>query len=130
MVFIMSNKLIDQIGISRLSGKQKLVLYSTFVLLLSLSLTVYQVKREQEIRSRAQVASFRFISWGDTKSGTNLLSELSDQAAGFNPVLTIYSGDLEGISIELLPVSVLFNLEDGQPLFMIELLSLALWSTF
>jgi hypothetical protein len=39
----------------------------------------------------------------------------------------VYSGSLDGFSIEILPVSLLFNLEDGQPLFMIELLSLALW---
>ena len=40
----------------------------------------------------------------------------------------VYSGNLDGFSIEILPVSLLFNLEDGQFLFMIELLSLALWS--
>ena len=42
----------------------------------------------------------------------------------------IHSGNMEGFSIELLPVSVLFNLEDGQPLLMIELLSLVIWPPF
>jgi hypothetical protein len=44
-------------------------------------------------------------------------------------ICPVHSGDLDGISIELLPVTVLFNLENGQLLFMLQLLSFALWPT-
>jgi parallel beta-helix repeat protein len=42
-------------------------------------------------------AAFRFVSWADTKSSTDALSELSDQAVQLDPVpkFTIYEGDLE-----------------------------------
>lgn len=43
----------------------------------------------------AQSNSFRFVSWGDTKSGRSALASLSNQAKLLNPVLTIYTGDLE-----------------------------------
>ena len=43
----------------------------------------------------AQTA-FRFVAWGDTKSDTGVLKSLSVQAKTLNPVLTLYSGDLEG----------------------------------
>jgi hypothetical protein len=39
-------------------------------------------------------------------------------------VSPLYSGDLEGVSVELLPFSVYFNLRTGEPLLMVELLSL------
>ncbi|MCC6752095.1 MAG: metallophosphoesterase [Deltaproteobacteria bacterium] len=38
--------------------------------------------------------SFRFIAWGDTKSGTSTLSALSNQALALNPKFTIYAGDM------------------------------------
>ena len=38
-------------------------------------------------------AGFRFIAWGDTKSGTATLTRLSNQAKSLNPIFTIYSGD-------------------------------------
>lgn len=37
----------------------------------------------------------RFIAWGDTKSDTNVLQNLSAQAKALNPSWTIYAGDLE-----------------------------------
>jgi hypothetical protein len=40
-------------------------------------------------------AAFRFVSWADTKSSTDALSELSDQAVQLSPAFTIYEGDLE-----------------------------------
>jgi hypothetical protein len=47
-------------------------------------------------QNQAQAAApFRFISWADTKSDTDILSALSDQAVGLNPAFTIYEGDLE-----------------------------------
>lgn len=39
--------------------------------------------------------SFSFITWADTKSGTVQLEQLSNQAASFNPVFTLFAGDLE-----------------------------------
>ncbi len=43
-----------------------------------------------------QTTSFRFVAWADTKSGTDVLSRLSDQVAALSPrpVFTIYPGDL------------------------------------
>jgi hypothetical protein len=38
--------------------------------------------------------SFRFVAWGDTKSGTADLADMSNQAKAFNPLFTIYAGDL------------------------------------
>ncbi len=40
-------------------------------------------------------SSFRFVGWADTKSDTDILSELSDQAIQLNPAFTVYPGDLE-----------------------------------
>ena len=42
----------------------------------------------------------------------------------------IYSGNIGGISIELLPLSVFFDLAGGQRVFMFELFSLAVWLPF
>jgi 3',5'-cyclic AMP phosphodiesterase CpdA len=39
--------------------------------------------------------SYTFLSWGDTKSGTSVLANLSNQAKKLNPAFTIYQGDLE-----------------------------------
>lgn len=39
----------------------------------------------------------------------------------------IHSGNIGGISIELLPLSVFFDLAGGQPVVMFELLSIAFW---
>jgi hypothetical protein len=39
-------------------------------------------------------------------------------------VSPLYSGDLQGVSVELLPFSVYFNLRTGEALLMLELLSL------
>ncbi len=39
--------------------------------------------------------SFRFVSWGDTKSARDELASLSNQAVLLNPNFTIYAGDLE-----------------------------------
>ncbi len=39
-------------------------------------------------------ATFRFVSWADTKSATSVLTALSNQVAALKPVLTIYSGDM------------------------------------
>ncbi|MBI5479663.1 MAG: metallophosphoesterase [Deltaproteobacteria bacterium] len=38
--------------------------------------------------------AFRFVAWGDTKSGTSVLIDLSTQAKAFNPAFTLYAGDL------------------------------------
>jgi len=46
-------------------------------------------------------SSFRFVSWGDTKSGTAGLAVLSNQAVLLNPVFTIYGGDLENSGFTL-----------------------------
>src|SRR3990167_5791138 len=43
----------------------------------------------------AQIPSFKFIAWGDTKSDINVLKNLSIQAKTLNPQFTIYAGDLE-----------------------------------
>jgi len=47
---------------------------------------------------------FRFVAWGDTKSGTAALAVLSNQAVTTNPAFTLYSGDLvpDNISNSLL----------------------------
>ncbi|UCF98547.1 MAG: hypothetical protein JSV89_03190 [Spirochaetaceae bacterium] len=45
-------------------------------------------------------------------------------------LVPIHSGNIGGISIEVLPVSVLFDLASGRPVFMFELLSLAFWLSF
>jgi hypothetical protein len=45
-------------------------------------------------RALADSSSFRFVSWGDTKTGLSVLASLSNQANSLNPVFTIYSGDL------------------------------------
>jgi len=42
----------------------------------------------------ADSSSFRFVSWGDTKTGLSALASLSNQANSLNPTFTIYSGDL------------------------------------
>jgi len=42
----------------------------------------------------AAQASFRFISWADTKDNTSVLTSLSNQAMSLSPAFTIYSGDL------------------------------------
>ena len=39
-------------------------------------------------------SSFRFVSWGDTKSGTSTLVAESNQLKTLNPNFTIYNGDL------------------------------------
>jgi hypothetical protein len=62
--------------------------FMAIILLTLLSLLILQRKVEA-------APSFRFVSWGDTKSGTQILSALSDQAVLLNPALTIYTGDLE-----------------------------------
>jgi hypothetical protein len=38
--------------------------------------------------------AFRFVSWGDTKTGTSALATLSNQAKALSPTFTIYTGDL------------------------------------
>lgn len=43
----------------------------------------------------AQISSFKFIAWGDTKGDTATLTRLSIQAKALNPAFTIYAGDLE-----------------------------------
>jgi acid phosphatase type 7 len=37
---------------------------------------------------------FRFISWGDTKSATSVLTALSNQAIALKPAFSLYSGDM------------------------------------
>jgi hypothetical protein len=44
---------------------------------------------------KPQVTPIRFISWGNTKTGTGILAVLSTQAQTYNPNFTIYTGDLE-----------------------------------
>lgn len=39
--------------------------------------------------------SFSFITWADTKSGIEMLGQLSNQAADYGPAFTLFSGDLE-----------------------------------
>ncbi len=39
--------------------------------------------------------SFRFVSWGDSRSGFPDLAVLSNQAKALNPDLTVFTGDLE-----------------------------------
>lgn len=41
------------------------------------------------------VRAFTFVAWGDTKSDTNVLKNLSPQVKALNPTLTIFPGDLE-----------------------------------
>ncbi len=45
----------------------------------------------------AAATSFRFVSWADTKTATQVLSDLSDQVTVLSPApaFTIYPGDLE-----------------------------------
>jgi hypothetical protein len=45
-------------------------------------------------------APFRFVSWGDTKSGTASLTAQSLQARALNPVFTIYCGDLQEVGFD------------------------------
>jgi hypothetical protein len=45
-------------------------------------------------RQAAAQASFRFISWADTKDSTSVLTSLSNQAVSLNPDFAIYPGDL------------------------------------
>jgi hypothetical protein len=40
-------------------------------------------------------ASFRFVSWADTKTGTAVLQGLSTQVRALGPAFTLYAGDLE-----------------------------------
>lgn len=47
-----------------------------------------------------QTEPFRFISWGDTKSGISVLASLSRQAKPFNPVFTLYMGDLQNYGFD------------------------------
>lgn len=70
---------------------------STFVACLSLILILTSVLLAFSIdKGRAEAAtSFRFVGWADTKSATEDLSTLSDQAVQLNPDFTIYPGDLE-----------------------------------
>jgi hypothetical protein len=42
----------------------------------------------------------------------------------------IYSGNMEGISIEAWPVSLFFDLSDGSTVFMLELISIAFWRPY
>lgn len=42
----------------------------------------------------ARAYAFTFAAWGDTKSDTSVLKNLSPQIKALNPVFTIYSGDL------------------------------------
>ncbi|OGO16239.1 MAG: hypothetical protein A2Z14_13720 [Chloroflexi bacterium RBG_16_48_8] len=59
-------------------------------------LAILVVIDQNQSQNQAQAAaSFRFISWADTKSDTDILSALSDQAVTLNPAFTIYEGDLE-----------------------------------
>ncbi len=37
--------------------------------------------------------AWRFVAWGDTKTGTATLTSLSPQVVNLNPVFTIYAGD-------------------------------------
>ncbi len=60
----------------------KKVLFVTFLFVLTITI------------SPKNVHAFRFISWGDTKSGTSTLSAESNQAKALNPVFTLYAGDL------------------------------------
>ena len=42
----------------------------------------------------ADSSSFRFVSWGDTRTALSVLASLSNQADSLNPTFTIYAGDL------------------------------------
>ena len=46
-------------------------------------------------RAKPLSPSFTFLSWGDTKSNTDTLAELSRQAKLLKPLFTLYTGDLE-----------------------------------
>ncbi len=59
-------------------------------------------------------SSFRFVSWADTKSARDELSELSDQAALLTPELTIYQGDLESSGFTLSGMNAWKEAMDGQ----------------
>ncbi len=61
---------------------------------LSEQMMASEKRPEQKLQpDKSQPTSFRFIAWGDTKSGTKVLSALSDQAVGFKPRFTLYTGD-------------------------------------
>ena len=47
------------------------------------------------IQSQQDKPPFRFVTWGDTKTGTDMLAAISDQARQLNPAFTLYLGDLE-----------------------------------
>jgi parallel beta-helix repeat protein len=59
-------------------------------------------------------AAFRFVSWADTKSSTDALSELSDQAVQLSPAFTIYEGDLESSGFTTSGMAAWKEAMDGQ----------------
>ena len=64
--------------------------FSIFILLLIVTVSSLSGKSP---RVQAKTNSFRFVAWGDTKSGLSAL--LSKQIAPLKPKFTLYSGDLE-----------------------------------
>ncbi len=76
-------------------NKQILKLFSIFILLY-----IFLV-----VGASNTSAYFRFVAWGDTKSGTSVLARLSNQikAMSTQPVFTLYGGDLisSGSTIDL-----------------------------
>lgn len=59
-------------------------------------------------------SSFMFVSWADTKSDTDILSALSDQAVQLNPAFTIYPGDLEDSGFTASGMNAWKEAMDGQ----------------
>jgi len=68
----------------RWSSKSKLLLFGFISIIFYLFFT----------SSTIHAQTLRFVSWGDTKSGTSTLSAESNQAKALNPKFTIYAGDL------------------------------------
>lgn len=73
----------------------RITIFILIFLIGTLLLTIVQVNKTQQVQTKAASAAFKFVAWGDTKSGTSTLSSLTTNAQTFSPVFTIYSGDVE-----------------------------------
>jgi hypothetical protein len=94
---------------NRTAGRSLQVMaISTFVVLISGFILAV-------LSTAAQAQSpFRFVSWADTKSARNDLSELSDQAVLLDPIFSIYVGDLESSGFTESGMNLWKEAMDGQ----------------
>lgn len=65
------------------------------------------------VQDQQDTGPFRFVAWGDTKTGTETLAALSNQAKLFNPAFTLYLGDLEGDGFTLNGITAWTNAING-----------------